>query len=81
MTHLSVAHSIQANPWWQLLLPLGSSVSSIRVWPRRPQMWVEPIVSVTIKALDTTPDGSFILQVSIDEYKKLPLRVWLGVIL
>ena len=63
--HSSVSESIvQANAWWQLQLPEGSMASSVSVWPRRPQMWVEPIVSVTVKALDTTPDGTFIIKLA-----------------
>lgn len=63
--HGSVSESeVGYNSWWQVLLPYGSSVSDINVWPRVQQMWVEPVVSMTIKALDRMPEGTFKLQVS-----------------
>lgn len=52
------------NPWWQLLLPPDSNVRSIVVWPRQPQQWVPPIISFTMKALDTYPRGRFKLFMS-----------------
>merc|ERR1711871_1111923 len=63
--HNSVSESsFGLNSWWQILLPQGSSVSDINIYPRVGQMWVEPIVSVTIKALDRLPQGNFKLTVS-----------------
>ena len=63
--HHSVSESkVGNNSWWQLLLPLGSQVSNIHIYPRVQQMWVEPIVSVTIKALDRMPIGVFNLEIT-----------------
>ena len=50
------------NGWWQLHLPAGSSVRSINIWPRTPQLWIPAMVSVTIKAYDAFPRGRFKLR-------------------
>lgn len=50
------------NPWWQIHLPLGSTVRSLTVWPRTPQEWVPAICIVTIKAWDKFPIGKYRLK-------------------
>lgn len=58
--HLSVSETnSELNPWWQLLLPAGSYVQTVNIWPRNQQEWIPPIVSISIKSLRAYAQGYF----------------------
>lgn len=69
-TDQSVSETLaQTNSWWQVLLPAGSKVRSINIWARKKQVWVSPVIALTVKGLDQYPTGSYRLQVSnIDKF-------------
>lgn len=62
---LSVSETnTELNPWWEVLLPVNTSVRTINIWPRKPEEWVAPVVAFTIKGLDMYPEGNFSLEIS-----------------
>jgi hypothetical protein len=52
----------ETNAWWQILLPPGSTVYSMNIFPRKPEVFIVPIISLTIKASDAFPRGTFKLR-------------------
>ena len=62
-TRLSVSETqTEEDPWWQVQLPAGSSVRSVRVYPRKPQVFTPAVLTLTVRALDSHPRGGFSLQ-------------------
>eukprot|EP01038_Epipyxis_sp_PR26KG_P005103 gene5103-7113_t len=49
----------ETNAWWLLQLPTGSKVASMILYARQPQIWIDPIVSFTVRALEGYPIGYF----------------------
>jgi hypothetical protein len=54
----------EQDPWFVLALHERSNVSSISIFERKPEQWLEPIVDVTIKAMGLLPPGFFKLTFS-----------------
>ena len=57
-THLDRA------PWWKVLLPEVTLIKTIKIFPRKPQIWVDAKLDLTIQGWDTYPRGTFTLTFS-----------------
>lgn len=54
-----------SNPWWLIQLsPKTSTVRTVRIYPRKAEVWIPMIISYTIKGLDVYPEGTYRLQIS-----------------
>ena len=56
----------EKNPWWLLTLPSTEDVvvQTIRIFERKPEQWITPMVDLIIKGLDRYPSGYFQLNFS-----------------
>ena len=64
LSHYSVTETDgEIDAWWQILLPAGSKVATINVYPRKPQKFVFPIVRVLMKGYDDYPKGRFCIRI------------------
>ena len=63
--HASVTETaVTVEAWWQLQLPPSSVVNSVNIWTRKPEIWLDPVVSISIRALNAYPQGTFSLMFS-----------------
>ena len=56
---VTLTGATESNAWWQVHLPAGTTIYSINIWPRLPETWVPPVLSITIKGLNAYPSGKF----------------------
>lgn len=49
----------QFQAWWLLRLPANTTVRTVSVWAREPHLWIPPVVTYTVKQLDSFPRGYY----------------------
>merc|ERR1711871_1434396 len=68
--HLSCSETtVSIDAWWQVQLPPNSKVSTVTIWPRKPEEWITPVVKFSVRSLNGYPNGQFRLKLTnIDIY-------------